>query len=128
MDLDIDIPRDPSAPAAARAAVRGLSGTLDADVLADTTLLVSELVSNSVKYGEGAVQLRVRTRGTHHVRVEVLDDGDGFAPGERRRSRFASGGFGLKLVEQLSSSWGIHTARTHVWFEIDRSADLAAVA
>jgi two-component sensor histidine kinase len=128
MDLDIDIPRDMSAPAMARAAVRALSGTLDGDVLSDTTLLVSELISNSVKYGEGAIELRVRTRGTHHVLVEVLDEGDGFAPGERRRSRFESGGFGLQLVEQLSSSWGIHAAKTHVWFEIDRSADLAAVA
>ena len=128
MDLDIDIPRDTSAPATARAAVRALSGTLDPDVLNDTTLLVSELVSNSVKYGEGTIQLRVRTRGTHQVLVEVLDEGEGFAPGERRRSRFESGGFGLKLVEELSSSWGIHAARTHVWFQIDRSADLAAVA
>jgi two-component sensor histidine kinase len=128
MDLDIDIPRDTSAPATARAAVRALSGTLNRDVLADTTLLVSELVSNSVKYGEGSIQLRVRARGTHRVLVEVLDGGEGFAPGERRRSRFESGGFGLKLVEELSSSWGLHAAKTHVWFEIDRSADFAAVA
>jgi two-component sensor histidine kinase len=128
MDLDIDLPRDTSAPAMARAAVRALSGTLDGDVLSDATLLISELISNSVKYGEGAIELRVRTRGTHRVLVEVLDEGDSFEPGERRRSRFESGGFGLQLVEQLSSSWGIHAAKTHVWFEIDRSADLAAVA
>ena len=128
MDLEINIARDISAPATARAAVRELSDTLDPGLLADTTLLVSELVSNSVKYGTGAIELRVRTTGRHQVLVEVLDEGRGFAPAERRPSRFASGGFGLKLVEQLASSWGIHASRTHVWFEIDRTADLAAVA
>ena len=128
MDLDIDLPRDTSAPATARAAVRALSGTLDQDVLTDTTLLVSELVSNSVKYGTGSIELRVRTKGTHHVLVEVLDGGRGFAPAERRHSRFPSGRFGFKLVERLASRWGLHASRTHVWFEIDRTADLAAVA
>jgi signal transduction histidine kinase len=128
MDLDLDMARDPSAPAQARKAITGLGGHVDGDVLNDAVLLVSELVSNSVKYGEGDILLRARTRGPRQVLVEVVDDGGGFSPQIRRPSRFQASGYGLHLVEELASSWGVHPGTAHVWFEIDRSADLAAVA
>jgi two-component sensor histidine kinase len=128
MDLDLDMARDPSAPAQARKAITGLGGHVDGDVLNDAVLLVSELVSNSVKYGEGDILLRARTRGPRQVLVEVVDDGGGFSPQIRRPSRFQASGYGLHLVEEMASSWGVHPGTAHVWFEIDRSADLAAVA
>jgi signal transduction histidine kinase len=129
MDLDLDIARDIKAPAQARRAVAKLASELDDDVVADATLLVSELVSNAVKYGEGSsIELRVRTRSTRQLLVEVVDEGGGFSPDVRRASRFESGGFGFKLVDELASTWGIHEGCAHVWFEIDRSADLAAAA
>jgi two-component sensor histidine kinase len=128
MDLDLDMARDPSAPAQARKAITGLGGHVDGDVLNDAVLLVSELVSNSVKYGEGDILLRARTRGPRQVLVEVVDDGGGFSPQIRRPSRFQASGYGLHLVDEVASSWGVHPGTAHVWFEIDRSADLAAVA
>jgi signal transduction histidine kinase len=128
MDLDLDIARDLSAPAQARKAITGLRGHVDGDVLTDAVLLVSELVSNSVKYGEGDILLRARTRGPRQVLVEVVDDGGGFSPQIRRPSRFQASGYGLHLVDELASSWGVHPGTAHVWFEIDRSADLAAAA
>jgi two-component sensor histidine kinase len=128
MDLDLDIARDLKGPSQARRAIGSLARDLDAEVLNDTMLLVSELVSNAVKYGTGAIELRVRTRGTHHVLVEVLDEGTGFSPSERTASRFESGGFGFRLVDELTSNWGVHEGSAHVWFEIDRSADLAEAA
>jgi two-component sensor histidine kinase len=128
MDLELNMARGTSAPAEARSAVRALRPDLDADIISDATLLVSELVSNAVKYGEGRIQLRVRTRGTRHVLVEVLDEGVGFVPSADRRTRFPSGGFGLKLVDRIATSWGVQAARTLVWFVIDRPAGLAAVA
>jgi two-component sensor histidine kinase len=129
MDLDLDIPRDLAAPAAARQAISTLGGRLDPDVVGDTVLLVSELVSNSVKYGDGdQLLLRVRTRGSRQVLVEVLDEGDGFAPATKRPTRLRAGGFGLHLVNEIASAWGVHPGTAHVWFEIDRSDDLAAVA
>jgi two-component sensor histidine kinase len=128
MDLDLDMARDPSAPAQARKAITGLGGHVDGDVLNDAVLLVSELVSNSVKYGEGDILLRARTRGPRQVLVEVVDDGGGFSPQIRRPSRFQASGYGLHLVDELASSWGVHPGTAHVWFEIDRSADLAAAA
>ena len=128
MDLELDIARDTAAPARARATVRTLSAALDRDVLADATLLVSELVSNAVKYGKGRIRMRVRARGSRHVLVEVLDEGRGFVPPTGERSRPEPGGFGLRLVDRIATSWGIHDATAHVWFVIERSANLAAVA
>jgi signal transduction histidine kinase len=128
MDLDLDMARDLSAPAQARKAITGLGGHVDGDVLNDAVLLVSELVSNSVKYGKGDILLRARTRGPRQVLVEVVDDGGGFSPQIRRPSRFQASGYGLHLVDELASSWGVHPGTAHVWFEIDRSADLAAAA
>ena len=129
MDLDLHIARDRSAPAEARQAISNLQDRVDTDVVGDAMLLVSELVSNSVKYGDGdEILMRVRARGTRHVLVEVLDEGEGFAPTVKRPVRFQSGGFGLHLVDEIASAWGVHPGTAHVWFEIDRSDDLAAVA
>jgi two-component sensor histidine kinase len=128
MVLDLDIARDADAPSEARSAVRSLRSELDADVLADTTLLVSELVTNSVKYGAGRVLMRLRTRGARQVAVDVHDGGASFDPGVRDWPRTSPGGFGLRLVDELASRWGIRDDSAHVWFEIDRSADLAVAA
>jgi two-component sensor histidine kinase len=128
MDLDLDMSRDLEAPSQARRAVAALRAELDPDVLADTQLLVSELVTNSVKYGEGSILMRLRTRGRRRVLVQVHDAGAGFDPRIRRPSMFASGGYGYRLVDELASDWGVRADRAHVWFEIDRSADFAAVA
>jgi two-component sensor histidine kinase len=128
MVLDLDIARDVHAPSQARRAVRSLRGELDADVLADTVLLVSELVTNSVKYGAGSILLRLRTRGARQVAVDVQDAGASFDPAIRHWPRMAPGGFGLRLVDEIASRWGIRDDSAHVWFEIDRSADLAVAA
>jgi two-component sensor histidine kinase len=128
MDLDLDIARDLTAPAQARHAVAALKDHLDADVVSDVVLLVSELVSNSVKYGDGTIGVRVRTLGRRRVLVEVTDEGGGFERRFRPTSRFEGGGYGLRLVDRLSDDWGVHEDRAHIWFEIDRSDDFAAVA
>jgi anti-sigma regulatory factor (Ser/Thr protein kinase) len=119
--LSIDIPSDIRAPGRARRAVERLRSTVDADVLADLKLLVSELITNSVKYGgEGAVTLNVEAAGARRVRVEVVDQGVGFVPVQRNRPVTEAGGWGLHLVQTLTNRWGVHEGSTHVWFEIDR--------
>jgi anti-sigma regulatory factor (Ser/Thr protein kinase) len=84
-------------------------------------LLVSELVTNSVRHVTGSkrpVELAVRI-GSRTIRVEVRDGGSGFQPG-KPEPRGADGGFGLFLVERMASRWGVDTHDgTRVWFELD---------
>ncbi|HEU4974224.1 MAG TPA: ATP-binding protein [Baekduia sp.] len=119
--LKVDIPRDTSAPANARRAVERFGAVLEPSVVPDVKLLVSELITNSVKYGrEGCVQLILRSERPTHVHVEVVDQGVGFVPTARARPKTEPGGWGLHLVESLTERWGVREGSTHVWFEIDR--------
>ena len=117
--VSIELPRDARAPGLARRALSDLQGEVDPNRLADVRLLVSELVTNGVKYGgEGPVRLNVATKG-NRLRAEIVDQGVGFVPKRRERAVDDVGGWGLHLVEELTDRWGTHSGSTHVWFEID---------
>ena len=117
----VDIPRDHHAPAAARRAVERLEGSIDDELIPEVRLLVSELITNSVKYGgEGAITLKVDADRPRKVRAEVIDQGTGFIPVARDRPATEVGGWGLHLVQTLANRWGVHEGSTHVWFEIER--------
>jgi anti-sigma regulatory factor (Ser/Thr protein kinase) len=119
--ITFDIPRDPTAPSAARRAIERLNDRIAPDVVPDVKLLVSELITNSVKYGgDGALRLQIETEGPRKLRAEVIDQGVGFVPVARDRPATEVGGWGLHLVQTLSNRWGVHEGSTHVWFEIDR--------
>jgi anti-anti-sigma factor len=131
--VDLQLARDPSAPAQARAELRqALAGAVDESDRATLTLLTSELVTNAVIHsGAGAgdtVGLRI-TSYPDRVRIEVTDPGSGFEVGNLPPRPRDFGGHGLVVVEGLSSRWG--TTRTgakggfSVWFELD-TADEAA--
>jgi anti-sigma regulatory factor (Ser/Thr protein kinase) len=116
-----DIPRDPRAPAHARRAIEQLADHVDPALVPDVKLLVSELITNSVKYGgQGAVTLKLQSDEPRRLRVEVVDQGVGFVPVARNRPATDVGGWGLHLVQTLSNRWGVYEGSTHVWFEIDR--------
>jgi len=119
--VDIAIRRDPQAPASARRAVEDFAETVEPALVPDVKLLVSELITNSVKYGgEGEVTLQLRSDRPGHIRAEVVDQGSGFVPVARDRPATDAGGWGLHLVETLADRWGVHEGSTHVWFEIQR--------
>ena len=119
-----DISRDPTAPGEARRAIERLADRIAPDVVPDLKLLVSELITNSVKYGgNGEVTLRVDAASPRKLRVEVIDQGAGFVPVARNRPATEVGGWGLHLVQTLSDRWGVYEGSTHVWFEIDRTGD-----
>jgi anti-sigma regulatory factor (Ser/Thr protein kinase) len=115
---------EPGATAAgqARAALGSLEGRIHDGVLDDIRLLVSELVTNSVRHARAErelVKLAVMSRG-RTVRVEVADGGTGFAPQARSKPQDEAGGWGLHLVDRLADRWGVETGRrTRVWFEIE---------
>jgi anti-sigma regulatory factor (Ser/Thr protein kinase) len=121
-DLALELPAEPESAAAARRAVEG-GLALEGETLETVKLLVSELVTNSVRHAglpSGAeIALRARVGGGL-VRVEVCDTGRGFDPADRAEPSEA-GGWGLRLVEALADRWGVETAPVvRVWFELDR--------
>jgi anti-sigma regulatory factor (Ser/Thr protein kinase) len=118
-DLRVELPRTPEAPSLARNALREMNGALDPARLPDVRLLVSELVTNSVKYGgEGPVRLAV-SADRERIRAEIVDQGAGFSPRPRDGDLEKVGGWGLHLTQQLTDRWGAHEGSTRVWFEID---------
>ncbi|HEX4011572.1 MAG TPA: ATP-binding protein [Solirubrobacteraceae bacterium] len=109
--------RDRQAPSAARRAVSEVYADLDPETADAARLLVSELVTNSVQHGDGETVVVVAHSGLPDViRCEVIDDGAGFVPGTRGDR--PGGGWGLRLVEQLSSRWGVGDDTTRVWFDL----------
>ena len=115
----LELPRTPEAPAQARDALSQLEPGLPEHVLPDLTLLVSELTTNSVKYGgDGPVRLEIMN-APDRIRCEIVDQGSGFAPKQRDGDLSRVGGWGLHLVEELTDDWGTYEGSTHVWFEID---------
>jgi anti-sigma regulatory factor (Ser/Thr protein kinase) len=117
--LSVELPRTAAAPYLARRALGEIDEAVDPEVLPDLRLLVSELITNSVKYGgDGPVRLEVRASGDR-VRAEIIDQGQGFTPSAREGDLEEAGGWGLHLVERLTTSWGTHEGSTHVWFEIE---------
>jgi anti-sigma regulatory factor (Ser/Thr protein kinase) len=120
--MSVELEPGATAASEARAALASLDGRLDPDVLDDIRLLVSELVTNSVRHSEAErelVRLAVMNRGGV-VRVEVTDGGAGFRPTARTKAQDEAGGWGLHLVDRLADRWGVETGRrTRVWFEID---------
>jgi serine/threonine-protein kinase RsbW len=117
--VTVELSRVRSAPRQAREALAQFDHGLPPERRHDAELLLSELVSNAVKYGDGH-ELRVHfERDDGRFRSEVVDDGDGFIRSLRDRDDlYTPGGWGLPLVETLSDRWGAHAGSTHVWFEM----------
>ena|SRR5687768_3774306 len=121
--VEHELPKTGDAPAVARDLIRRLEGPVPAELVDDAALLVSELVTNGVKYGgDGRIVLQVEA-GEDRMRAEIVDQGSGFEPQTRASRKMApadEGGWGLHLVESLADEWGVHEGSTHVWFEIRR--------
>ena len=116
--LSVTLPRDRTAPAAARHALQNaaLPGSLETHTAA--VLLVSELVSNAVLHGRGTEVTVEVAELAGRLRIEVQDDGDGFDPSAPRVERDDPGGWGLAVVDVMCSDWGVYAGSTHVWFEL----------
>ncbi|BBC31949.1 hypothetical protein SGFS_032430 [Streptomyces graminofaciens] len=117
-----DVATDPAAVAGARADVaRQLTewGLEELDFTAE--LVVSELVTNAIRYGRPPIRLRLIHDGT--LLCEVSDDSN-TTPHQRRARVYDEGGRGLFLVAQLAEHWGTRHARhgKTVWAELSNSA------
>ena len=131
--MSFELAGGPYAVTASRLALAGLEDRLDPNVLFDIRLLVSELVTNCVKHAdvgpEESIMLNVDIHD-EHVRVSVVDEGPGFEKPPTPVSEAAAeagSGWGLFLVDQLASDWGVdRNAGATVWFELPRRREDAS--
>lgn len=117
-----DLEAEPAAVARARVNVtRQLSDWGLEELEFTAELVVSELVTNAIRYGRPPVRLRLIHDRT--LMCEVSDSG-GTTPHLRRARVFDEGGRGLLLVAQLAEHWGTRRARQGktVWAELNDSA------
>ncbi|NEA66150.1 SpoIIE family protein phosphatase [Streptomyces sp. SID12488] len=112
-----DVPPDPAHVAVTRqAAMEQLAAWGLEEEAFVTELVVSELVTNAIRYGEPPIQLRlIRDRA---LIVEV-SDGSSTSPHLRRAHVYDEGGRGLLLVAQLTQRWGSRQTGTGktIWAE-----------
>ncbi len=123
------------APERARRYVRSqLDRELPGAQQGDAALIVSELVTNSVRHAEvgshGSLFLELTTL-SDRVRIAVIDPGSGPEPRLLPADPVSTGGFGLRLVDQLSLAWGVvreAAGTTRVWCEVplDRARPVSA--
>ncbi|MBP0458220.1 ATP-binding SpoIIE family protein phosphatase [Streptomyces montanisoli] len=107
-----------AAPGRARRLARKALSRWGLDDLSDSVeLLISEVVTNAVRYAERPVTLRLLR--TDVLRCEVGDDSPQL-PRQRRARDTDEGGRGLFLVNRLARRWGATRLSTGkvVWFEI----------
>ncbi|MEU0425967.1 SpoIIE family protein phosphatase [Streptomyces canus] len=105
---DWDVPVDPALVAEARKTASRQLAEWGLEEFAFTTeLVVSELVTNAIRYAVGPIRLRlIRERS---LVCEVFDSGD-TAPHLRHPRTTDEGGRGLLLVSQFAQRWGTRFA------------------
>ncbi|MGW2562725.1 SpoIIE family protein phosphatase [Streptomyces sp. NPDC001514] len=99
-----DVPSDPSAVAGMRAeAVRTLEAWNLSELAFGTELILSELLTNAIRYGSAPI--RVRLLHDQSLTCEVAD-GSSTSPHLRYAATTDEGGRGLFLVAQMAERWG----------------------
>ena len=119
------LPRSLEAPQRGRRLIGGALGFLPRPLLDSILLVMTELVTNSIRHGrvgsEHGVEVNVRV-GDRALTLEVCDPGPGLDPEIIPEPR-EEGGWGLVVVDRLSTQWGVRTNdHTCVWAEFDLGA------
>jgi anti-sigma regulatory factor (Ser/Thr protein kinase) len=116
----------PDAAAEARRALAKLRADLDPPLMETLRLLVTELVTNSVRHTDcDSLTLRIAV-GKAAVLTEVADEAPSFDFESFATSKVAEHdpdiGWGLFLVERLARDWGVKEdgSTKRVWFELAR--------
>gem|GEM_PF-60340 len=105
-----------SAVDARRALVSELHASrVDATVVDESEIVISELVSNAVRHAEpladGTIEVSWSIRADV-VEIEVTDGGGVTTPQPAPRSMWSSNGRGLRIVGSLAHEWGVEENRT----------------
>ena len=125
--LRVQLGSGPDAAVEARRAISGLRADLDPPLRETLRLLVTELVTNSVRHTDcDALTLRIAV-GRSAVLTEVADDGPAFElephEAESVDEHDPASGWGLFLVQRLAKEWGVKEdgRSKRVWFELARA-------
>jgi anti-sigma regulatory factor (Ser/Thr protein kinase) len=124
-EVDITVAAAPTAARQARHALAD-SRLVEAGQEATLLLLVSELVTNSVRHAglSAGEMIRLRARcDSERAHVEVCDSGRTRRTPCRRDpdpNALEPGGLGLKLVDEMADRWGVSRQEHHtcVWFDL----------
>jgi transcriptional regulator with XRE-family HTH domain/anti-sigma regulatory factor (Ser/Thr protein kinase) len=111
-------PNDARAPALARAALTATALEIPSETFDRAALLVSELVTNSVKHTDSDWVDVTIMLGIDVLRIEVSDTNHHAL---RPRTPDTNGGWGLTLVAELATRWGVERQRggKTMWVEFD---------
>ena len=144
--VDTQFPADTQSVRKSRQSVTDLGGSLSKKESQDLSLLISELVTNSVLHGgllpENLIGLKIYLSMTL-LRTEVRNAGSGFELSvggligggslENVPQNTQTSGWGLQLVARLADRWGAESEKTEasgqmtlVWFEIDRASNASS--
>lgn len=117
----LDVPADLHGPSLARQFTKAycLAHQLDESTTDTAVLLVSELVTNAVIHGRGAVRLELASRSGRALYAEVEDD-QVSAPVVGDLATDRQHGRGLAIVAACARQWGVRHVDTGklVWFEL----------
>jgi anti-sigma regulatory factor (Ser/Thr protein kinase) len=121
--LHLQLKPGPEAAGEGRHALDRLEGAIDDEKLSELRLLVTELLTNSIRHADSREWITLDVEiYTNAVRASVTDRGRGFEPADPPRPHAdRPGGWGLCLVDSLADRWGVERDRgTSVWFEMER--------
>ena len=105
--VQVELPKDLTAPGAARARTRGVLTDWRLPHLFDpVALVVSELVANAVRHGRPPVDLLLRRSG-RSIRVEIHDEAPVPLLRPVEASPEAESGRGLAIVEEVADDAGL---------------------
>lgn len=117
--VHLRIPAKPEYITLCRLALSGLAQlrTIRDDTLADLKLALTEAVSNSVRHaygedGEGHVDVTYELR-PDAIRIEVVDDGEGFDPDEApplEGEELSEGGLGIAIIRTIADEFELETS------------------
>lgn len=84
-------------------------------------LVVSELAANAVLHAGTPFELHCTLPAAFQARLEVTDFAPDCVPQLRSLERGAPGGMGLRLIDAMSSEWGVeeHPGHKVVWCQMD---------
>ncbi len=120
--LELTLAPTISSAGEARACLQGLRSSYPDAAIDDLALLVTELVTNEVRHGAGHTGCSITVRVYPVIaglRVEVTNHSPADHIRIAHRTGGPDGGFGLKIVDEVASSWGVaRNDELTVWAEL----------